>query len=804
MPSSLRSLFRNIARAPFLSAVIIGSLAVGVGVNTVIFSWLREVAFDPLPGTRSAGLVSLETLDDTGRYVSTSWLEYLDLRERVPSLPGIALQRNRPLTLGDATAGERVSAQMVSDNFFEVLGVAPGLGRFFRAGEGLRAGDEPTVVLSHDFWRKRFHADPAIIGRTVRLNDRVCTVAGVAPRGFFGGLNSVSFDVWVPAAFAREFQPGSTELTDRKARGYTMLTRLPPGVGAPRVQGELDAAARFLLESYPETNRGLGYTLLPLWRSPRGGQAMVLALATLQLFAALVLAVVCANTAGLLLAQASTRRREIGVRLALGASPRRILLQLLGESVTLSACAILGGYLVALWGGDILRNLPFSLPGNLHLRVATELNWPALVFGGGLALVCGVLFGLAPALQLTRADVVDSLRNGSGALPGRSRLRDALVMLEVALAVVLLVLAGLYSLSFRRALAANPGFDVDRVLLASLDLGAKGYNGARTRAFTPDLLRRLRETPGITGASVSNSVLLDLHGLPTGVIAVAGYPFDGTAKIRYAFASPGHLQTLGMPLRAGTDLTPLERADLPVDAVINERMAQLYWPDVSPLGRKFIVNDTEYIVSGVVRDARYEFLNEAPLPLAWLTVRSRTLVQPVLHIRSDGDPRATLGAVRDALRQVDPALPLLEIRTLAQHVENNLITQRMPAQMLAFLGPLSLVLAAIGLYAVIAYALAQRTREIGVRIALGSSTGRVVGLMVWQGMRVVLIGGAAGWVVALTIGYFLQRRLVGVHFGEPIVYAGVPLLLLGVTALACWLPARRAAHVDPIVALRAE
>lgn len=804
MPSSLRSLFRNIARAPFLSAVIIGSLAVGVGVNTVIFSWLREVAFDPLPGTRSAGLVSLETLDDTGRYVSTSWLEYLDLRERVPSLPGIALQRSRPFTLGDATAGERVSAQMVSDNFFEVLGVAPGLGRFFRAGEGLQAGDEPTVVLSHDFWRKRFHADPAIIGRTVRLNDRVCTVAGVAPRGFFGGLNSVSFDVWVPAAFAREFQPGSTELTDRKARGFTMLTRLPPGVGAPRVQGELDAAARFLLDTYPETNRGLGYTLLPLWRSPRGGQAMVLALTTLQLFAALVLAVVCANTAGLLLAQASTRRREIGVRLALGASPRRILLQLLGESVTLAACAIVGGYLVALWGGDILRNLPFSLPGNLHLRVATELNWPALIFGGGLALVCGVLFGLAPAIQLTRADVVDSLRNGSGALPGRSRLRDALVMLEVALAVVLLVLAGLYSISFRRALAANPGFDVDRVLLASLDLGAKGYNGARTRAFTPDLLRRLRETPGITGASVSNSVLLDLHGLPTGVIAVAGYPFDGKAKIRYAFASPGHLQTLGMPLRAGTDLTPLERADLPVDAVINERMAQLYWPDVSPLGRKFIVNDTEYIVSGVVRDARYEFLNEAPLPLAWLTVRSRTLVQPVLHIRSDGDPRATLGAVRDALRQVDPSLPLLEIRTLAQHVENNLITQRMPAQMLAFLGPLSLVLAAIGLYAVIAYALAQRTREIGVRIALGSSTGRVVGLMVWQGMRVVLIGGAAGWVVALTIGYFLQRRLVGVHFGEPIVYAGVPLLLLGVTALACWLPARRAAHVDPMVALRSE
>jgi len=799
-----RALFRILARAPFLSAIVISSLAVGVGVNTVIFSWLREVAFDPLPGVRGDGLVSLETLDDTGRYVTTSWAEYLDLRERVPSLSGIALQRNRPLSLGDPAAGERVSAQMVSDNFFAVLGVSPALGRTFAPDEGRHAGDQPVVVLSHEFWLKQFHGDPRAVGGTIRLNGRVCTIVGVAPRGFYGGLNAVSFDLWAPAAFAREFQPSSTELTDRKARYFSMLARMPAGVSAARVQGELDAAARYLLDTYPETNRGLGYTLLPLWRSPRGGQAMVLALATLQFFAALILAVVCANTAGLLLAHASTRRREIGVRRALGAAPSRIVLQLLGESVTLAACAVLGGYIVALWGGDLLRHLPFSLPGGLHLRVATELDGPALLFGSGLALACGVAFGLAPALQLARADVIDSLRSGAGALPGRSRLRDALVALEVGLALVLLVLAGLFSTSFRHALAANPGFDVDRVLLTSLDLTSKGYNADRTRAFTDDLLRRLRETPGIAGASVSNSVLLDLHGLPTGVIAVAGAPFDPNAKIRYAYASPGHLQTLGMPLRAGEDLAPLDRTDLPVDAVINERMAQLYWPGVSPVGRKFIVNDTRYVVSGVVRDARYESVNEPPLPLAWLTLRSRPTGFPVLHVRTEGDPRLALGAIRQVVRQLDATLPLLEVRTLAQHVENNLIVQRIPAQMLAFLGPLALVLAAIGLYAIIAYALAQRTREIGVRLALGASPQRVVNLMVWQGLRTVLIGSAVGWLVALALGYLLQRQLVGVRFGEPAVYAGVPALLLGVALLACWLPARRAARVDPMVALRAE
>lgn len=800
----LRPIIRIITRSPLLSAVIILSLAIGIGINTVIFSWLRQVAFDPLPGVRGTGLVSLEALDDTGRYVTTSWREYLDLRERVPSVAGIAAQTNRPLSLGDPAAGERVSSQFVSDNFFSLLGVGPAMGRYFRPDEGIRAGDEPVAVLSDEFWRAHFHADPQIVGRKIRLNGCVTTIIGVAPRGFYGGYNALSFDLWVPAAFARSYFPASTELENRKARYFTMLTRMTPGSTFAQVQTELDRAARHLVASYPETNRGLGYTLLPLWRSPRGGQTMVISLATLQFFGALILAVVCTNTAGLLLAHATTRRREIGVRLALGAPARRIVLQLLGESLALSACAIVGGYLVALWGGDILRNIPFSLPGGLHLHVATEIDLPALLFGGALALGSGIVFGLAPALQLARADVIDSLRSGTGALPGRSRLRDALVATEVALAVLLLVLAGLYASSFRNALVAHPGFDIDRVLLASMDPGARGYDAARSRALLDDLLRRLREAPGVSGASASYSTLLDLHGLPSGVMWVHGTTFDPKAKIRYAYASPGHFQTLGMPLQAGEDLSPLDRTDLPLDAVINERMAQVFWPGVSPLGRKFNVNDTDYVVTGVVRDARYEKLNEAPLPLAWLSLRSRVSGRPILHVRSEGDPRNTLGALRDALQQIDAAMPLLEIRTLSQHVENNLVMQRMPAQLLALLGPLALILAAIGLYAVVAYSLAQRTREIGVRLSLGALPGQVVRLVVWQGLRTVLIGGGLGWLLALGAGYALRDQFIGVRFGDPVIYGGVPLLLFAVAVLASWLPARRAARVDPLVALRSE
>ncbi len=802
--TALRSAFRQLVRTPFLSAVIISSLAIGIGANTVIFSWLRRAAFDPLPGARGAGLMSLETIDDTGNYVSTSWLEYLDLRERVPSLDGIAIQRQRPLTLGEAGAGERVSAQLVSGNFFDVLGVRPALGRFFRPEEGRQPGDAPVAILSHDFWRKHFDADPHAVNRTLRLNDRMFTVVGVAPAGFHGGINSLSFDLWVPAPFATELQPASTELTNRKSRPYTMLARLRPGVTPARVQTELDAAARHLLDTYPETNRGLAYTMLPLWRSPRGGQTMVTGLATLQVFAALILAVVCANTAGLLLAQASTRRREIGVRLALGAAPSRIIAHLLGESVVLALLSIAGGLVVALWGADLLRSIPFSLPGGLTLRIATEIDGGALLFGCLLALACGVLFGLAPALQASRADVLSSLRAGAGALPGRSRLRDALVATEVALALVLLVLAGLYTLSFRNSLRANPGFDPDRVLLGTLDLGSKGYARDRALALMDDLLRRLRETPGITGASLSSNVLLDLHGLPTGVISVTGRPFDPDRKIRYAYATPGHLETLGMPLREGADLAPLDRRDLPPDAVINEEMARRYWPGLSPVGRVFNVNDTDYVVAGVVRNARYETLNEPPRPLAWLTLRNRVAFLPALHVRAAGDPRAMLGAVRSVVRELDATLPVLEVRTLAQHVTNNLVTQRLPAQMLGVLAPLALALSAIGLYAVIAYSLAQRTREIGVRLALGSSPGDVIGLMVWQGLRVVLAGIALGWPAALLAGWLLRRVFVGVPFGTPVIYAGVPLLLLAVAALACWLPARRAAGVDPLVALRTE
>ncbi|MEO5957686.1 MAG: ABC transporter permease [Opitutaceae bacterium] len=798
----MRYALRSLAKSPGFTAVIVLSLAVGIGANTVVFSWLKSALLNPLPGVTTP-VQLLETLDDTGNYVSTSWLEYKDLRELTPSFAAIAAQRQRSFYLGDSERDTRAFGECVSENFFAVLGVRPQLGRFFLPDEATRPGSAPVVVLSHDFWQSRFKGDPAAVGQTLKLNGRTLTIIGVAPHGFRGGMNNMAFDVFVPLTMATELLPATSELRDRSNRPYVMLALLKPGVTRARAQGELDAAAQQLIATYPETNKGLGYRLLPTWRSPRGGETIVTSLSTLQIFSTLILVVVCANTANLLLARASTRQREIGVRLAIGAGPGRIVAQLLGESVLVALLGAALGLLVALWGVAALAQLP--LPGNLPLRVAPELDWSSALFAIGLGSLCGIAFGLAPALQLARADVLQSLRGGRGVLGGRSRLRDALVGLEVAVALVVLVLAGLFLKSFRNAQHADPGFEPQRTMLATLDFGGRGYDRKSAARKLDEILARLGEQPGIARAAASNFVPLDIRGTSTGVIDVIGHPFDSSRKILYCMATDGYFDAMGIPFLEGGDLAPFARTDLPLDAVISAEMARRYWPGESAVGRRFEVDGDTFVVAGVVRDVKMEKLTESPRPAAWLTLRRQFAFLPMLAVRTTGaDARALLHTLRATVRQLDPELAVLDVRTMAQHLDNNLFIQRVPAHMLAVLGPLALALAAIGLYAVLAYAVAQRAQEIGVRLALGATPPTVVRLVMWQSMKVVLAATALGWSLALGLGWFLRPFFVGVSFGDPLVYAGVPALLLAVATLACWLPARRAAKVDPMVALRAE
>ncbi len=802
MFTNLKLAFRSFAKTPVLSLVIVVSLAIGIGANTVVFSWLKTAVLHPLPGTTS-DLVSLETKDDTGGYVTTSWQEYLDLQPMLPSFAAIAAHRPRAFYLGDSARDARVFGEYVTANFFTVLGVSPQSGRFFRADEVSRPGAEPVAVVSHSFWQGQLKGAPDVVGRTLKLNSQTLTIIGVTPAGFLGGMNNLAFDVWVPATMAPLLQPASMEMTNRTVRSYTMLANLQPGTIAAQAKTELDNAARKMIATYPETNKGLGYEIMPLWLAPRGGKAAAAILATLQLFAGLILIVVCANTASLLLARASIRQREIGVRLAIGAGPGRILAQLLFESILLALLGAGGGLLLSLWGIDALQKIP--LPSGVPIKFTVEFDATSLLFAVGLGSLCGLVFGLAPALQLARADVLKALRGGRGETAGRSRLRDALVGTEVAIALVVLVLAGLFLKSFRNAQHTSPGFDTQHVMLATVDLAGRGYDQTRGQALLENLLRRIEAQPGVAHAAAAGYVPLDFRGMPTGVTDVEGKAFDPERKIIYQNATPGYFATMGIPLVEGHDLAPLSRKEAPLDAVINDTMAKRYWPEGSAIGRRFEVGGTFYEIVGVARTIKNLTMNEAPQPAAWLSMRAQFIFSPIIHVSTTGgDPALLYPGIRQAIHDLDAELAIVDGRTMAQQLDNNLFLQRIPMRMLAVLGPLARALAALGLYAVLAFTVAQRTQEIGVRLSLGSTPQGVVRLMIWQGMRVVLVATTVGWLVSLALGYLLQSKLVGVPLGDPLIYAGVPTLLLAVAFLACWLPARRAAQVDPMVALRAE
>jgi predicted permease len=793
--------WRAIVRMPLVAAVVVVSLGVGIGVNTAVFSWLQLMVLQPLPGVADASSFQLiEPRAETGSYPGVSWPEYRDLRERLRLFPDLLAFRPAPFTVGDGAKLERTYGLFVSGNYFSALGLRPAVGRFITAAEASRAGGEPVVVISHGYWRTRFGGAPAVVGRTLRVNERVLTIVGVTPERFQGTVLSLYFDLFMPATLAPEMLVGSRELEDRGQRGYQVMGRVAPGGTRAQAQAGVDAVMRDLARDYPQTNKGIQAEVLPFWQSPRGPQRMLSnMLMILQGVMLLLLLAVCGNTANLMLARASVRQREMGMRLALGAGRWRVASLLLTENLMLALMGAAVGAAIAVWATDALRAVPMIT--TVPVKFVTRVDGLGLAFAVALGVGCGLIFGIGPALQLARVDPQTALRAGSRTV-GRSALRNTLMGVEIGLAMVVIMAAALFVRGFSETRDTDPGFRREGVLLAAYEFGGRTVTGATARDFAARLLTRVRAQPGVDAAAIAVSVPLDIHGLPMRSFTIEGRArSDGQPDQALSnVVTPDYFTTMGIPFRSGTDFADLADAAAPPQVIVNEEFVRRFLQDGEPLGRAVVSRDRRYVIAGVVRNSLSESFGEPATPVVYYSYRDRPSSSGQIHLRTRAGSESLLApGVERLVRELDPTLAVYDVRTLTDHVERNLFLRRVPARMFVVLGPMLLVLAAIGIYAVVSYTVSRRTLEIGVRMALGAPARSVVRQIVGESLRVIGVGVAVGWLLMFVVDLHLLRGVIYLP-----VFAGVPALLLFVAAVACWIPARRAAAVDPLVALRQE
>ena len=799
----IRHALRTIARMPMLAVVVIGSLGVGIAANAVVFSWVQAVVFNPIDGApRASALHLVEPKTETGLYPGVSWPEYRDLRDGVRAIDDLLAFRMVPLYAGEPGHVERASGLLVSGNYFTALGLTPALGRFPRADEVSRPGTAPVVVISYDYWQTRFAGSAAAVTRSLRVNGTDLAIIGVAPRGFKGTVMRLTFDFWAPATMAPVLLNGASDLDDRDARAYTVAGYLAPGSGLPQAQADVDALMRRLARAYPQSNRGVGADVLPFWRGPRGPQRLLAAsIAVLQSIMLLVLLAVCGNTANLVLARASGRQREVSIRAALGASRWRIASLLLTENLLLALAGSVLGAVLAAWGTNLLNTAPTLRVRGIPISFETHVDATTVAFSVLLGILCGIVFGLVPALHLSRADGRQMLRSGAAGQP-RPRLGRIVMALEVALASAVLIAGGLFVQRFLATRYEDPGFRRDGVVLAGYDLWGRNMSEAAIARFPQRLLERLRTVPRLESAAIASSVPLDLHGLPSRSFTLEGRPRsdDGRDEALTNTVTPGYFALMGLPILAGHDFADLGDTAAPPQVVVNEAFVHRFAAGGDVLGRRVTTRGGVYAIVGVVRNSVYDAFGEPPTPILYFSYRDRPSATGEIHLRPAPTASAAVVAdLRGVLRDIDPDLPLYDVRTLSDHIEANLIFQRIPARMFAVLGPLLLLLAASGIYAVVSYAVSLRTTEIGVRLALGATSRSVVLQFVREHLTIVAAGALAGWLVAFAIVVDVLSTPVTVS-----VFAGVPALLLAVAGLASWWPARKAGGIDPMTALRAE
>jgi predicted permease len=800
---------RALWKRPSFTIIAVATLALGIGANTAIFSLVNTVLLRPLAVDHPEQLTEVYgTYHNGADYTIQSYLNYKDYRDRNSVFSGLMAYRFAPVSLSHDGNNERIWGYLVSGNYFETLGVRPILGRSFLREEDQTPGANPVAVISYNCWQNRFNSDRSVVGRPLTLNGRTFTLIGVAPRNFVGTEVAYAPEIFVPMMMAHEIEPGSNWLEFRDSDNLFVVGRLKPGITKAQAASDLEAITLQLGKEYPRENEGRGVRLLtPGLFLPEIRDSIVSFAAVLMGVVALVLLLACVNLANLLLARATERRKELAIRLAVGASRARVVRQLVTESVLLSLLGGLGGVLLAAWINTLVAAI--KLPTDIALVFDLKIDWRVLAFALAVSLFTGVLFSLLPALQSSRPALVPALKDDS-ALTGfrRSRLRNTLVVIQVALSLVLLVGAGLVVRSLQLVQRMRPGFNPANAVAISFDVGLQGYDETKGREFQKQVLERARAVAGVRSAALTTTVPLTLDYSFTGIY-VEGQPDTGTTNLPLAVPntiSPNYFQTMEIALR-GRDFSERDSKKESRVAIINETFARRFFAGTEAIGRRFNFSgpsDPYWEVIGVAGDGKYNSLGEDPKAAFYRPLLRDYSTNTTLVARTTGNPDSVIAGLRGEVQRLDPALPLYNVQTLMDHMNVPLFPARVAATILGCFGVLALLLAAIGIYGVMSYVVAARPRGIGVRMALGAARGDVLRLIVGQGMMLALLGLGIGLGIAFAVTRLLKTWLYGLSPADPLTFVSVALLLALVAAIACYIPARRATKVDPLVALRYE
>jgi predicted permease len=803
---------RSLLKRPGFTAIAAITLALGIGANTTIFSVVNGILLRPLPGiSRPDRLIDVHATEPNGSsFHSFSYPDYEYYREHNQVFDGLMAYTGIPLSMNAGSQPERIFGMIVTGNYFNVLGTRPAQGRFFAPEEDQTPNTHPVAVLSYGLWQQRFGADQAVIGKTITLNGHAFTVIGIAPQGFRGTWAGLVTDAWVPMMMQAQVRPGGQLLTARGARWLEVDGRLKDSVTLGQAQTAMNALAAQVAQGFPETNRGLGVDLKLASTIPGQMRGAVIGfMAILMAIVGLVLLIACTNVGAMTLARASARRRELAIRLAVGAGRWRIVRQLLIESVLLFLIGGGTGILIAVWAIRFL--LAYKLPADVPVSLDLGVDIRVLLFTLLVSLGTGLLFGLAPAFQASKTDVLSALKNDSPGGTQRSRMRSAFVVAQISISLVLLITASLFLRSLRNASTIDLGFHPEGVETVTFDLRTQGYKEDQGRQFYRELQQRVAALPGVQSVSLARMVPLNGSNMRVSVnVAGAGSPEEQRTNVGFNVVDTRYFETMELPILRGRSFNDSDKQGAPAVAIINETMARRFYPgdDVSTaVGKSFSGLESKdggrVEIVGVAKDAKYETLGEDPQPFVYQPYQQSYSGEMTMHIRAT-DGASVLAAVRREVTAIDKDLPLLNVMPLTEQIGVSLLPLKVAATVGGTLGTVGVVLAAIGIFGIVNYSVSQRTREIGIRMALGARTWDVLRLILRQGLWLALLGVGIGLGIAFALTRALGSLLYGVGATDPLIFIGTSLALIAIAFFASYQPARRATRVDPLEALRYE